>query len=373
MRWWSRSRDWQHASRCSRCGKTCIGRTRHRSSFWGFRSIGCRACRCSAVITFRPEFTPPWRGHTHVTGLTLNRLSRRRCGTLVAGLTAGKALPDVVLEQIAAKSDGMPLFAEELTKVVLESGLLREEDDRYELEGPLLPLAIPATLQDSLMARLDRLTPAKEVAQVAAVIGREFSHELLAAIVPRVEELDEALHQLLAAELVFRRGVTPQVTYSFKHALVRDAAYASLLKSRRRQLHARIAEVLEENFSAVVEAEPDVLANHWAEAGAADKAAIYRLKAGQRALAHSATAEAVAQLTTRTGAARDVARRRRPSSRRARSADHARRGAVRSERLRGARDDARLCARARALRQARRGPSARAGAAGLVGLVQRAR
>ena len=249
------------------------------------------------VITFRPEFTPPWRGHTHVTGLTLNRLSRRRCGHLVAGLTAGKALPDVILEQIAAKSDGMPLFAEELTKVVLESGLLREEDDRYELEGPLLPLAIPATLQDSLMARLDRLTPAKEVAQVAAVIGREFSHELLAAIVPRVEELDEALHQLLTAELVFRRGVTPQVTYSFKHALVRDAAYASLLKSRRRQLHARIAEVLEESFPSVIDAEPDVLANHWAEAGAADKAAIYRLKAGQRALAHSATAEAVAQLT----------------------------------------------------------------------------
>lgn len=146
------------------------------------------------------------------------------------------------------------------------------------------------------MARLDRLTPAKEVAQVAAVIGREFSHDLLAAIVPRVEELDEALHQLLAAELVFRRGVSPQVTYSFKHALVRDAAYASLLKNRRRQLHARIAEALEESFAPVAEAEPDVLANHWAEAGQADKAAIYRLKAGQRALAHSATAEAVAQL-----------------------------------------------------------------------------
>jgi predicted ATPase len=250
-----------------------------------------------AVVTFRPEFTSPWRGYTHVTGLTLNRLSRSRCGRLVAGLTGGKSLPDIVLDQIAAKSDGMPLFAEELTKAVLESGLLREEDDRYELDGPLPPPAIPATLQDSLMARLDRLTPAKEVAQVAAVIGREFSHELLAAIVPRVEELDEALHQLLAAELIFRRGVTPQVTYSFKHALVRDAAYASLLKSKLRQLHARIAEVLEEHFAPIVDAEPDVLATHWAEAGAADRAAIYRLKAGQRALAHSATTEAVAQLT----------------------------------------------------------------------------
>ena len=249
-----------------------------------------------AVVTFRPEFTPPWRGYTHVTGLALNRLSRSRCGHLVAGLTGGKALPAIVLDQIAAKSDGMPLFAEELTKAVLESGLLREEDDRYELDGPLPPPAIPETLQDSLMARLDRLAPAKEVAQVAAVIGREFSHELLAAIVPHVEQLDEALHQLLAAELVFRRGVTPQVTYSFKHALVRDAAYASLLKSRRRQLHARIAEVLEENFASIVETEPDVLATHWAEASTGDKAAIYRLKAGQRALAHSATAEAVAQL-----------------------------------------------------------------------------
>jgi class 3 adenylate cyclase/predicted ATPase len=250
-----------------------------------------------ALVTFRPEFTPPWRGYTHVTGLTLSRLSRRRCSHLVAGLTGGKALPDLVLDQIATKSDGMPLFAEELTKAVLESGLLREEDDRYELDGPLRTPAIPATLQDSLMARLDRLTPAKDVAQVAAVIGRDFSHELLAAIVPRVAELDEALHQLMAAELVFRRGVTPQVTYSFKHALVRDAAYASLLKSRRRQLHSRIAEVLEESFPAVVETEPDVLATHWAEAGAADKAAIYRMKAGQLALAHSATTEAVAQLS----------------------------------------------------------------------------
>jgi predicted ATPase/class 3 adenylate cyclase len=249
-----------------------------------------------AVVTFRPEFVPPWRGHTHVTGLTLSRLSRRRCGRLVAGLTGGKALPEMVLEQIAEKADGMPLFAEELTKTVLESGLLREADDHYEIDGPLPPPAIPATLQDSLMARLDRLTPAKEVAQVAAVIGREFSHELLAAIVSRADDLDAALDQLMTAELVFRRGVAPHVTYIFKHALVRDAAYASLLKSRRRQLHARIAETLEEQFLSAAEAEPDVLAHHWAEAGAAEKAAIYRLKAGQRALAHSATAEAVAEL-----------------------------------------------------------------------------
>jgi predicted ATPase len=192
----------------------------------------------------------------------------------------------------------VPLFVEELTKTVLESGLLREEDDRYELEGPLPSVAIPATLQDSLMARLDRFAPVKEITQVAAVIGREFSHELLAAIISRdEEELVEALRQLIAAELVFHRGTLPETTYVFKHALVRDAAYASLLKGRRQQLHARIAQVLEERFARVVEAEPDVLARHWTEAGEAGKAAIYHLKAGERALAHSATAEAVAQLT----------------------------------------------------------------------------
>jgi predicted ATPase/class 3 adenylate cyclase/DNA-binding winged helix-turn-helix (wHTH) protein len=251
-----------------------------------------------ALVTFRPEFAPPWPGHTHVTSLTLNRLGRRRCARLVAGLTGGRLLPMEILDQIMARAEGVPLFVEELTKAVLESGLLREEDDCYEVEGPMPPVAVPATLQDSLMARLDRLAPVKEIAQVAAVIGREFSHELLAAIVSRgKEELTEALRQLIAVELVFRRGTLPETTYVFKHALVRDAAYASLLKGRRQQLHARIAQVLEERFPRVVEAEPDVLARHWTEAGEAETAAVYRLKAGERALAHSATAEAVAQLT----------------------------------------------------------------------------
>ena len=157
-----------------------------------------------------------------------------------------------------ARTDGVPLFVEELTKTVLELGLLADAGDHYELSGPLPPLAIPTTLHDSLMARLDRLAPVKEVAQIGAVIGREFSHELLAAVSPLSEDkLGEALDQLVASELVFRRGTPPEATYSFKHALVQDAAYQSLLKSRRQQLHARIAQVLEEQFPETVEAEPE--------------------------------------------------------------------------------------------------------------------
>jgi predicted ATPase len=252
--------------------------------------------RVLALVTFRTEFVPPWPSHTHVTSLTLNRLGRRRCGRLVAGLTEGRSLPAEVLDRIVVRADGVPLFVEELTKTVLESGLLRAEGDRYELEGAL-PVAVPATLQDSLMARLDRFAPVKEIAQLAAVIGREFSHELLAAIATGEEQLAKALRQLLAAELVFRRGTLPETTYVFKHALVREAAYASLPKGKRQQLHARVAQALEERFARVVEAEPDVLARHWTEAGKAEKAVVYRLKAGERALEHSATAEALAQLT----------------------------------------------------------------------------
>jgi predicted ATPase/class 3 adenylate cyclase/DNA-binding winged helix-turn-helix (wHTH) protein len=250
-----------------------------------------------ALVTFRPEFTPFWSGHTHATSLTLNRLSRESCSRLVMGLTGGRPLPATVLDQIAAKTDGVPLFIEELTKAVLEAGIMREESGRYMLERPLLPMAVPATLHDSLMARLDHLAPIKEVAQVASVIGREFSYELLAAIADRdQDELTEALRQLTAAELVFRRSHPSHISYVFKHALVRDAAYASLLKSRRRQLHKRIAEVLEEHFPHVAESEPEVLAHHWGEASVASKAAVYRQRAGEQALARSATTEALAEL-----------------------------------------------------------------------------
>jgi class 3 adenylate cyclase/tetratricopeptide (TPR) repeat protein len=247
------------------------------------------------VVTFRPEFVPSWTGYGHVTALSLGRLGRRQGGTMVGRLAGGKALPPEVLEQILNRTDGVPLFVEELTKAVLESGLLRDEGDRYGLEGPLPPLAIPATLQDSLMARLDRLAPAKEVAQVAAVIGREFPHALLAAVAgSRDDELRDALGQLVGAELVFRRGEPPNAIYTFKHALVRDVAYQSLLNSRRQLLHARIASALEDRFPARAAAEPELLARHHAGAGSAERAISYWRKAAELAIRRSANLEAIA-------------------------------------------------------------------------------
>ena len=247
------------------------------------------------VITFRPEFLPPWARHPHVTALTLKRLSRRQATAMVDRLTGGKPLPAGVLEQILAKTDGVPLFVEELTKTVLEGGLLRDEGDRYELVGPLPPLAIPSTLQDSLMARLDRLAPAKEVAQVGAAIGREFSYELLAAVATLPEdELREALAQLSRSELVFCRGTPPEATYSFKHALVRDVAHESLLKGRRQQLHARIASALKEGFPQTAELQPELLALHYTEALLIDQAAAHWMQAGLLAGRRSADVEATA-------------------------------------------------------------------------------
>ena len=190
--------------------------------------------RVLGVMTFRPEFTPPWAGHAHVTSLSLNRLARNQGMEIVRDLTGGKDLPDEVMEQILQKTDGVPLFVEELTKTVLESGLLSESEGEYKVEGALPPIAVPSTLQDSLMARLDRMAPVRDVAQIAAAIGREFSLDLLAAVAERGEDdIAAALDQLVASELVFRRGMPPHQTFSFKHALVQDAAYASLLISRR--------------------------------------------------------------------------------------------------------------------------------------------
>jgi class 3 adenylate cyclase/tetratricopeptide (TPR) repeat protein len=246
------------------------------------------------LITFRPEFQPPWTGHAHVTTLTMSRLGRRQGADLVARVTGAKPLPGEIVEQIVARTDGVPLFVEELTKTVLESGLLADKGDHYELTGPLPPLAIPTTLHDSLMARLDRLAPVKDLAQIGAVIGRDFAHELLAAVSPLSEpELGTALDQLVHAELVFRRGAPPDATYSFKHALVQDAAYQSLLRSRRQQLHAKIAEVLEARFEGVP---PEVVARHCTEAGLTDKAVGYWHLAGTRAMELSAYREAIAHL-----------------------------------------------------------------------------
>jgi tetratricopeptide (TPR) repeat protein len=250
-----------------------------------------------AVITHRPDFSPPWTGHSHVTSLTLNRFSRSLATTMIDRVTGSKPLPDEVRDQIIEKTDGVPLFVEELTKTVVESGLLEDRGSHYALVGPLPALAIPSTLHDSLMARLDRLAPVREVAQAAAVIGREFSHGLLAAVSPLTQNaLRHALDQLVDAALIFRLGTPPRVRYVFKHALVRDAAYASLLKSKRRELHGRIAQALESGLPEIVDSEPELLAHHYTEAGFAEPALAHWLRAGKAAVEHGAYPEAVAHL-----------------------------------------------------------------------------
>ena len=199
-----------------------------------------------ALFTFRPDFSPPWTGRSHLTQVTLPRLPHRQAAEMTGRVAHGKALPTEVLEQVVAKTDGVPLFVEELTKMVLESGLLQEGAERYELTGPLPPLAIPTTLHDSLMARLDRLAAVKGLAQLGATLGREFSYALLQAVSPWDEEtLQRGLRQLVEAELLYQRGLPPQATYLFKHALIQEAAYQSLLRSTRQQHHQRIAQVLE--------------------------------------------------------------------------------------------------------------------------------
>jgi class 3 adenylate cyclase/predicted ATPase len=250
-----------------------------------------------SVLTFRPAFPAPWPTHSHMTPLTLNRLERPQVKALIAHLTDGKTLPAEVVEHLIAKTDGVPLYVEELTKMLLASDLLRQEADVYVLTGPLAHVAIPATLQDSLMARLDQMNMAKEVAQVGAVLGREFSYEMLQVIASQDDEtLQTGLAQLVEAELLYQRGRPPRAKYIFKHALIQDAAYASLLRSQRQPLHARIAGVLEQRFPEVVEAEPELLAHHLTEAGMTDPAIDYWLKAGERAIRGSANLEAVSHL-----------------------------------------------------------------------------
>ncbi|MDI3566847.1 adenylate/guanylate cyclase domain-containing protein [Bradyrhizobium sp. Arg816] len=259
------------------------------------------------VATFRPELPPPWTGFPHVTLLMLNRLPQAQVVVLVDRITEGKALPAEVLDRILERTEGVPLFTEELTKAVLEAGILRYTGARYVLAGAFPSLAIPATLHDSLMARLDRLAPVKEVAQIGACIGREFDHELLAAVVSMPEvELAAALDRLVAAELVFRRGLAPAATYVFKHALVRDAAYESLLKRRRQELHARIATSIEALFPQLIEAQPELVARHFGEAGLAEKAIPYWLRAGRLAGARSANMEAIAHLRSGLECARTL-------------------------------------------------------------------
>jgi class 3 adenylate cyclase len=213
------------------------------------------------LMTARPEFTAPWPSHAHVTTVPLARLSRQEGATLAQDVTGGKALPKEVMDQILARTDGVPLFVEELTKMLMESSLMQERSGDYVLDRPLPALAIPATLHDSLMARLDRLSRVRDVAQIGAAIGREFSQELLSAVVELSgPECDEALGRLVQSELVFRRGTPQQAVYMFKHALVRDAVYGTLLRGRRQHLHARIAAALEERFSEIAAGQPELLA-----------------------------------------------------------------------------------------------------------------
>ncbi|MBI3757838.1 MAG: AAA family ATPase [Deltaproteobacteria bacterium] len=244
------------------------------------------------VLTFRPEFTPPWKLRSHLTQLTLNRLGKKHVGAMIEKAAAGKNLPAEVIEQIHARTDGVPLFVEELTKSVAESvGTVGAT------HASPLHLAIPATLQEALLARLDRLSSARQVAQLGATLGREFSYELLRAVAPTsAADLQTALAKLVEAEILYQRGMGEQIRYFFKHALIQDTAYQSLLKSTRQQYHQQIARVLEERFPDTKENQPELLAHHYTEAGLVEQAIPYWQQAGQRAVAHSAYTEAISQL-----------------------------------------------------------------------------
>jgi predicted ATPase/class 3 adenylate cyclase len=257
--------------------------------------------RVLLIVTFRPEFEAPWIGRPHVTALTINRLAQRDIDAMIDRVVGNKLLPTSVRQDIIERTDGIPLFVEEMTKAVLEAG---SESEARQTAGavPSPALAVPASLHASLMARLDRLGPAKEVAQIGAAIGREFSHALLASVVSKPEaELGSALDRLVAAGLLFRQGVPPHATYLFKHALMQDAAYGTLLREPRRALHARIAEILEIQFGEIAERQPELLARHCTEAGLIEKAAGLWGKAGQRSLERSALVEAAEQLTRALG------------------------------------------------------------------------
>ena len=253
--------------------------------------------RVLLIVTSRPEFEAPWIGRPHVTALTINRLARREIDAMIDRVAGNKLLPANIRRDIVERTDGIPLFVEEMTKAVLEAE--GEGEARRTVAAiPSPALAVPASLHASLMARLDRLGPAKEVAQIGAAIGREFSHALLASVARKPEaELQSALDRLIAAGLLFRQGAPPHATYLFKHALVQDAAYGTLLREPRRALHARIAEAIESQFAEIAENQPELLARHCNEAGLIENAARLWGKAGQRSLARSALVEGIDQLS----------------------------------------------------------------------------
>jgi predicted ATPase len=253
------------------------------------------------IVTFRSEFNAPWAGRSHVTSLALNRLGERETAAIIAHLVGNKELPADVMAEIVERTDGIPLFAEEITKAVMEAGS-EDPAQRTVAAIPSPTLAVPASLQASLMARLDRLGSAKEVAQIGAAVGREFSHALLSAVVGKPEQqLASALDRLIAAGLLFRQGVPPHASYLFKHALVQDVAYDTLLREPRRALHARIAEALESQFPKIAERQPEVLAHHCAKAGQTEKASLLLGRAGQQSFARWAMREAAEQLSRALG------------------------------------------------------------------------
>lgn len=252
---------------------------------------------CLAVMTYRPGFVSPWQNRSHVTQITLNRLERNQSEALVRHLAGGHQLPEDVMHHIIGKTDGVPLFVEELTKVLLDSEMLELRDGEYLLRGSLQSVVVPETLQDSLMARLDQLNAAKELAQLGAVLGREFSYSLIMAISPLdANKTKSGLTQLVDAELLYIRGRPPKATYFFKHALIQDAAYISLLRSKRQRVHHKVAKLLVHEFSETVRNQPELIAHHYTESGAYEDALQYWLMAGQYARQRSAHAEAIAHL-----------------------------------------------------------------------------
>jgi class 3 adenylate cyclase/DNA-binding response OmpR family regulator/predicted ATPase len=256
-----------------------------------------KTARVFILVSFRPEFFPPWLNESHVTMLRLNRLSHEQTGVIVSDVAGDKELPCELHEQITSKADGVPLFAEELTKTVLASRQLQDAGALYGAAGPPSSFAIPMTLSDSLTARLDRLGSIKRIAQIGSVIGREFSYSLLASVAPASgPSLQNALEHLAACELIFARGEPPDSTYIFKHALVQDAAYASMVRSDRQQLHSRIADALMAGFPETIEVQPELMAHHLSQAGLTERAIEYLGKAGRRAIERSANAEAIRHL-----------------------------------------------------------------------------
>ena len=249
------------------------------------------------VITHRPDFQIPWPAHSHMLPLTLTRLNAADSRRMVADMAGGAALPEEVLETIVTRADGVPMFLHELTETMLASGYLTETENGWALTGPLPPVAVPLSLHDSLMARLDRLGPYKEVAQFGAMLGRGFRYRVLAAV-SGIDEtlLREALAELVRQELLLQRGLPPDASYLFRQALVQEVAYETLLRSRRQEMHRRIAEVIEAQFPEIAESEPEEVARHLAAAGLSEQALAYRVRAASQSLRSSAMAEALEQL-----------------------------------------------------------------------------